>query len=174
MNALESEWKYYQLINSNEQTSKSWADSLKSIGTVKTVPELLFTLDETWKRGMENINDLNFFKNNIQPMWEDPANVNGGRCIMEIPTARKDILFDMWKNTVAFCASNAFECISGCVFNEKANYRISIWISDPQESEALMKAWKDTLNSNSVAFSFSLHNRYPDHSKYRKKGFGRK
>lgn len=170
---LESEWRYYQLSSSTEQNQKSWADSMKMIGCVRTVPELLFTLDETEKRGMENLTDLNLFKNNIQPMWEDPANVNGGRCIMEVPTSQRDAVFDLWRSTVAFCCSNAFETVSGCVYNEKANFRISIWVSDPRENEELMKAWRETLRNSQSMFSFALHNKYSDHSKNRKRFFNK-
>lgn len=174
MPGLQSEWRYYQLSNSSEQTQRSWADSLKMIGQVATVPELLHTLDETERRGLENLNDLNFFRTPVLPMWEDAANVNGGRCIMEVPTAQRELVFALWKSTVALCASGVFETICGCVFSEKANYRISIWISDPRECEALLKVWRDVLHCNHSMFSFALHNKYTDFSKNKKKHFNKK
>lgn len=166
---LVSQWTYYQLSNSGEQTQKTWADSLKSICTVNTQSELLYTLDEVEKIGMENFNDLNFFKNGIQPMWEDLSNVNGGRCMAEIGTNHKDVITTLWNRTVALCALDTFEGICGCVFNEKSNFRISIWISDPRYSEEILQAWKEVLDNCFVVYSFSMHNKYSESSKSKKK-----
>lgn len=173
MQGLQSEWRYYQLAGS-EQSQRSWADSLKMVGKATTVPELLYTLDETEKRGMENINDPNLFNGAVLPMWEDAANVNGGRCILEVPMSQRDALHGLWRTTVAFCCSGIFDSINGCVFNEKTYYRISIWISDPRENELIIKAWRDVLQGGQLSFSFALHNKYTDYSKNKKKHFSKK
>lgn len=170
---LQSEWRYTQIINI-DPTSKNWADNLKTICNVKTAPELLTTLDEIKRVGLENLTDVNFFKSTINPMWEDPININGGRCILEIPTSQKEKLFEIWKITVAMCASGAFDNICGCVFSEKANFRIAIWISDPREAEDILKAWKEVVDCSQAVFSFSLHNRFGDFSKSKRKSFSRK
>lgn len=169
MDNLKSSWTIYQLSGSGEQTQKTWASSMKSICVVKTIPELLSTLDNLERIGIENINDLNFFKDEIQPMWEDPSNVNGGRCILEISLNAKDEVLNVWKQTVALCVSETFDTICGCTFNEKSHYRICIWISDPRENEEIINAWKKILNENNFLFSFSLHNKYSDSSKNKKK-----
>lgn len=173
MSGLQSEWRYYQLSSSSEQAQRSWADSLKMVGQVVTIPELLYTLDETEKRGLESLSDLNFFRAPVLPMWEDAANVNGGRCIMEVPTSQRDAIFGLWKSTVALCASGMFETVCGCVFSEKANYRISIWVSDQRECENLLRVWRDVLHNTHSMFSFVLHNKYADSSKSKKKNFTR-
>jgi len=170
MNEIKSSWKYYQ-ISSQEQQQKDWAGSLKQICTVKAVPELLHTLDQTEIAGLENFLDLNFFKQNIQPMWEDPSNINGGRIIAEIPTALKDRLAELWRRTVAFCVLEPFEGINGCVYAEKANYRICIWISNPAVAEDITSAWRRVLSCDEVAFTFSLHAKHGDTSKSRKRTF---
>lgn len=174
MDNLQSKWTYYQLADNSEQTQKTWADALKAVCCVSTVPQLLFTLDEIGKAGLDNFNDLNFFKGEIQPMWEDPANVNGGRCMLEVSTNHKNAILEIWKKTVMLCASDLFDGINGCAFNEKANYRISLWISDPRESDEIVKIWKDVLDNNLGSFSFSLHNKYSEFSKSKKKFSNRK
>lgn len=171
MYELEATWKYYQLAFNDDPNQRSWADSLKEVGAVKTVPELLYTLDEMKKKGLENLTDLNLFKNEIKPMWEDAANINGGRCIMDLPVTQRDNVFDIWRKTVAFCCSNGFESICGCVFAEKANFRISLWISDPQESDNIIKAWKEVLESSQCNPSFSPHSKYLDNGRSKKRPF---
>lgn len=167
---LNSEWKYYQLSSGSEQNQKSWADAIKMVGAVKTIPELLYTLDEIEKVGLENLNDIHFFKGDVMPMWEHPVNVNGGRCIFELPISGKEFILEAWKKTTAFCSSNIFETISGCVFSEKASFRISIWISDPRESDDIINAWKELLKGIFGSFSFSLHNKYGDYNKNKRRG----
>ncbi|KAI4292925.1 translation initiation factor 4E [Pancytospora philotis] len=166
---MESGWCYYQLSNNSEQTVKSWADSLKRVGEVRTVPELLYTLDEIEQKGFENLIDLNFFKGSVKPMWEDPANINGGRCILEVPLTMREAVPDIWRSTVALCVSHLFDTINGCVFNEKSCFRIALWISDPAEAEATIKAWRELIPAGYTSLNFSLHNKYGDHSKGKKR-----
>ena len=98
-------------------------------------------------------------------MWEDPININGGKCTLEIPISMKDKLFDAWKMTVGLCTLGVFDNICGCVFNEKSNFRISIWISDPRDADDVLKAWKEVIDCPHGIFSFSLHNRFGDYNK---------
>lgn len=170
MDEMRSNWKYYQ-ISSIEQQQKDWASSIKQICAVRTIPELLYTLDQIEIAGLENFLDLNFFRQNIAPMWEDPNNVTGGRIIAEVHTALKDKLHDLWKRTVVFCALEPFKGINGCVYAEKANYRICIWISDPTSVEDITNAWKRILDCDELAFSFSLHAKHTESSKSKKKSF---
>lgn len=167
MQKIKTSWKYYQ-ISSAEQNQKNWADCIKSVCTMHTYPELLYVLDQTKKAGLENFLDLNFFKDSIMPMWEDSENVNGGRIIMEVPQSQKDILHSLWARTVVFCSLEPTEGINGCVFAEKANYRICIWISNPSVAEEVANAWRHVLNCNSATFTFTLHNRQGDNSKYKR------
>ncbi|ELA42261.1 uncharacterized protein VICG_00660 [Vittaforma corneae ATCC 50505] len=170
MDEIKSNWKYYQ-VSSIEQQQKDWASSVKQICIVKTVPELLYTLDQTEIAGLENFLDLSFFRQNIAPMWEDPNNVTGGRIIVEIPTALKEKLHGLWKKTVVFCILEPFKGINGCVYAEKANYRICIWISDPTSAEDITHAWKRILDCDELSFSFSLHAKHTEPSKSKKKPF---
>lgn len=138
---------------------------------VRTVPELLYTLDRTEIAGLDNLLDLNFFRENIIPMWEDQANVGGGRIIAEVPTSMKDRLHDLWRKTVVFCILEPFEGINGCVYAEKANYRICIWIANPANAEEITAAWKRVLGCDEVSFTFSLHARHSENVKSKKKAY---
>lgn len=161
---MKSQWKYYQVVTSDTQ-QKNWADCIKHIATVKTYPELHHTLDMTLVAGIENFHDLNFFRHGVQPMWEDPANKNGGRIIMEIPLSHKDILHTLWSKTTIFCALDAFSTITGCVYAEKANYRICLWIGDSNFAEDVTGAWKHVLECNVATFAYSSHDKNNDSSR---------
>lgn len=165
---MKSQWKYYQVV-APENNQKSWADCIKPIATITTFPELLDSFDKTLEFGLENLNDLNFFKNDIKPIWEEQANKNGGRIIMEVPLSQKDIVFEIWKRTVVFCAMNLFTTVNGCVYAEKANFRICIWIGDSNFSEEVTNAWKKVLDNDQATFIYSSHDRASDASKRGKK-----
>lgn len=176
MDELSSEWNCYQLSSTPEQSSRNWAESLKNVCTVRRVPQLLFLLDEMAKINITSFIDFNFFKCGIMPMWEDPANMNGGRCIIEIPHSKKDAVMNVWKVTALLCSCNAFSTISGCVYNEKANYRISIWVSEEKESNEIIKIWKELVNMPEATFAFTFHNNrgHSDYSRHRKRGMSRR
>lgn len=169
MSEIKSIWKYHQ-ISSPEQQQIDWANSIKQICTVKTIPEILYTIDQTESAGLENFLDLNFFKQNIAPMWEDPNNIHGGRIIAEFPLSMKDKLHELWKRTVVFCALEPFHGINGCVYTEKASYRICVWISDPSNADDIKAAWKHVLDCDDVSFAFTIHSERTDGSRLKKRG----
>lgn len=169
MDELQFNWKYYQ-SSSVEQQQKDWAGSLKKIGMVKNITELLYTLDGTEKEGLDNFLDMNFFKQDIVPMWEDPHNIAGGRIMAEIPHHLKDKLIEFWKKTIVFCVLEPYKGINGCVYADKANYRISIWIADSNISDDIINAWKGILNNDEISYTFSPHSKFNDSSRNKKKG----
>lgn len=168
MEEMQSTWKYYQSA-SIEQQQKDWAGSIKMLRAIKTIPELLTTFDKIEAVGLDNFLDMNIFKQNIAPMWEDPNNIGGGRILAEIPHSLKDKLHELWKKSVVFCVIELFKEINGCVFAEKANYRISLWISNPTNYQEIINAWKEVLDCDEITFSFSLHSKHPDTSKSKKR-----
>lgn len=167
MQNLKTSWNYYQ-TSASEQNQKNWADCVKEVCSMKAYPEILYAIDQTKKAGLENFMDLNFFKDKIMPTWEDPANSNGGRIIMEIPLSQRDILHSLWARTVIFCSLEPYEGINGCVFAEKANYRICIWVANSSIADEVVNAWKHVLNCNCASFTFTLHNKPNDGSRYKK------
>lgn len=44
--------------------------------------------------------NFHFFKEGVKPMWEDPANKEGGKWLIMTATAKKKELDSMWLNTV--------------------------------------------------------------------------
>ena len=46
--------------------------------------------------------NFHLFLKGVQPMWEDPANVDGGKWIAQVLRAKKKELDNYWLNTVRF------------------------------------------------------------------------
>ena len=169
---MKSQWKYFQIARQTEQM-KNWSDCIKQIAMVSTYPEVLYTLDMTGLAGLENLNDLNFFKNGVQPMWEDVANKNGGRIIMELPLLQLELLQELWRRTIIFCAIEAFPTVTGCVYAEKVNYRICLWIGDSNLADEVTSAWKHVLDCEFATFSYISHDRSNDFARKGKRSITR-
>ncbi|KAM0671264.1 translation initiation factor 4E [Ordospora colligata] len=171
---LESSWVLWQ--NGNDDSNiRSWGEDILEVGEVSTVPEFLYMCDMIVKNGVENLCSMNLFKKGIKPMWEDEANVNGGRLILDIPMMTREDLNGIWKKTMAFCVSNCIENICGCVFNEKQSvYKISIWFGRDYNQDMIKEKWESVLgNINLPIYSF-LHKKSLDGTKGGKKKWGGK
>lgn len=44
--------------------------------------------------------NYHFFLKGVQPMWEDPANAQGGKWTLTIPKNKKDNIDAFWLNAV--------------------------------------------------------------------------
>lgn len=95
--------------------------------------------------------DYNLFKNDIKPMWEDPANFNGGRWLFTIQKSTQKeqgktqsyakTLDAMWLEVVLCLIGEAFEKYSdqicGAVLNVRPKLdKIAVWTSDSKDMEA--------------------------------------
>ena len=162
-------WSYYQVLPSQDNPNVNWSDLIRRICTLSTPSELMYTLDATEKAGFSSISDLHFFKEDIKPMWEDPRNSNGGRCIMEIPAALSSRISEFWNATVAFCFAGVFDSITGCVCSEKSTFRISIWVGSQDEVDEIIKAWKSLVDQSACTCIFAPYNKMGDQSKFKRK-----
>lgn len=50
--------------------------------------------------------DYAIFKNNIRPMWEDAANIHGGRWLISFDKKRNINIDNIWLFVVSFFTSN--------------------------------------------------------------------
>lgn len=166
---LESSWVLWQNGN-DESNTKSWEEDIIAVGEVSTVPEFLYLCDEITKAKVDNLCTMNLFKKGIKPMWEDEANIDGGRLITDVSVISRNDVNELWKRTMAFCVSNSVDNICGCVFNEKqAFYKIAIWFGKDYNQDTIRDKWLSVLGLNkSLVYSF-LHRKSLDTSKGRKK-----
>jgi translation initiation factor 4E len=166
---LESPWVLWQ-NTSDESNVQSWGSDLVEVGEASSVPQFLYMVDEMKKIGVENLSSMRLFRKGVKPMWEDEANVNGGRLIVDIPVFSKTNIDTIWANTMAFCISNEIDDICGCVCNEKSPvYKISIWIGNEQSHEKVLKKWQEKLGLEKASIYFCSHKKSLDITKSRKK-----
>jgi translation initiation factor 4E len=125
--------------------------------------------------------NLHFFRNGVFPMWEDTANVGGGKWVIELSTGTKS--HEMWISTLMFCisemcivkrenvdvesedlaladdevATDLCSSICGAVFSPRRNcLRISVWtgIKDERVLQVggLWKKFAEIPEQSKIAF----------------------
>ncbi|XP_052862437.1 eukaryotic translation initiation factor 4E1-like [Anopheles cruzii] len=130
---------------------KTWADSMNEVTSFSTVEDFWSLYNHI--RGPSEIKvggDYMLFKSHIRPMWEDEANIRGGRWTVSM---NKHLSDKYWLDTVLCLIGEAFEYsdeICGAIVNVRQKIdKISIWTANSQHREAVMdigRTYKERLN----------------------------
>eukprot|EP00695_Tsukubamonas_globosa_P000377 TRINITY_DN1277_c0_g1_i1.p1 TRINITY_DN1277_c0_g1~~TRINITY_DN1277_c0_g1_i1.p1 ORF type:complete len:184 (+),score=29.26 TRINITY_DN1277_c0_g1_i1:76-552(+) len=81
---LENSWAfYYDKRLPAVKAASQFESNLQTVGTVSSVEEFWsYYLHMKKPSALESGSTYHFFKSNIKPMWEDPANEKGGRLMV--------------------------------------------------------------------------------------------
>ncbi|KAJ2778174.1 eukaryotic translation initiation factor 4E [Coemansia javaensis] len=144
--------------NSSRRTSTStWTAGVKKIETMSTVEEFWGVYNSV-ANAMDLPTGSNFhmFRHGIRPMWEDPANANGGKWGYLFQRSIGEKVNEHWLHTLLACIGETFESspdVCGVVFaNRKNCFRIALWTrnADDREScENIGRHLKKVLGVNS-------------------------
>ncbi|CAG8773527.1 12669_t:CDS:2, partial [Cetraspora pellucida] len=146
---LSNSWTMYYVDTSVSKTnsrlaSRKYSSTLHSVFSCSTVPELC----EQYKALTSYIkpsdlkidSNLNFFKDDIQPMWEDVRNEGGGKLTLCPPRRQLDSL---WDTVVMLLAGDMFDCsdnICGAICARRSRGdRVEIWMGSQITSEDVEK-----------------------------------
>jgi len=188
---LKDSWTFQIKLNnvdfSKDQKKDSWMNGYKNILTdIDDVPKFW----GLWNNVLGNIQDKNktipytihaFFKNKIEPAWEDKSNVGG--CSMHfyisntISNKKSGILGDNDKNVNLFaesvallCISNIIDGINGSTFDVKpprgrfgSKWKISIWL-DNRRKETIDSVKKYLLSETNLEEKLINECRIDNHS----------
>ncbi|OAO18112.1 eukaryotic translation initiation factor 4E type 2 [Blastocystis sp. ATCC 50177/Nand II] len=79
-------WNEYRFWRTMEYGSnkEEYEHGLQSLGSCKTVEEFWKLYCSLPVIGTEGTTNYSFFRNGIEPLWEDPANANGGRITVSL------------------------------------------------------------------------------------------
>ncbi|KAI8809961.1 eukaryotic translation initiation factor 4E [Cladochytrium replicatum] len=139
---LQNRWTLWFDNPQKKTTQANWSQNLKKVITVGTVEDFWGMYNNVMKAtGLMAGANYSFFKEGVQPMWEDPANEKGGKWVVPIPRGKRDTLLDQyWLNTILACVGEEFnrgDEICGVVVSvRKAQDRLSIWTKTASDKEA--------------------------------------
>ncbi|PRP78962.1 eukaryotic translation initiation factor 4E-2-like [Planoprotostelium fungivorum] len=126
----------------------SWGDNIKKVFTVSSVEDFWRLYNNvSLPSQLQTGTTYNFFKQGIEPKWEDPNNDQGGRWTIIVPKT-KGLIDRLWLWLVLACVGEQLEDdqnqICGAVVNVRKNQdKISLWTKDAENEEAGLKIGKN-------------------------------
>ncbi|XP_034106158.1 eukaryotic translation initiation factor 4E1 [Drosophila sulfurigaster albostrigata] len=159
---LEHVWTLWYLENDR---TKHWRDMLNEITQIDSI-ETFWSLYYTIKTPSElKVNcDYYMFKQGIQPMWEDEANIKGGRWLFTMGKSSKDALDRVWLDILLMMVGESFEYASdicGAVVNIRGkSNKISVWTANHTNELAVLEIGfklKTLLHLQSHNLQYQLH-----------------
>jgi translation initiation factor 4E len=130
-------------------------NKIKEEARMHSAAEFLYVIRRIHK--LHNINpitDLCMFKEGIQPMWEDPSNINGGKWVFKLK--KNTIDQRMFEKMVVWMALKPFATmeVNGILISVRTNLVIlSFWTKEcpakKKDKDLQEKEIRDTLDLNS-------------------------
>ncbi|KAH9387431.1 translation initiation factor 4E [Nematocida major] len=120
--------------------SEDFKSKIKQEAKITTPEEFLYVIRRLLKlQDIKTITDLSLFKEGIEPMWEDPSNLKGGKWIVKIKrNTAEQRLFEsvfLWMALVPFKTMD----VNGAVISVRGHHTIlSLWTKTcPSDGEML-------------------------------------
>ncbi|KAF9968018.1 hypothetical protein BGZ70_007126 [Mortierella alpina] len=143
---LQHPWTlYYDITTGYSRQSSSlnnYENGLRDLGTFTTVE--LFARYFNWiekPHRMEISANYHLFKGGIKPMWEDPANANGGRWIITLLSKNTELLDRCWMELAYALVGEQLDVgddICGAVLSRRTKAdRLAVWVRDSENVEAI-------------------------------------
>jgi len=129
--------------------NKSYEDNTFTLGTTASVEEF-WRLYVHLRRPVDErptVCDYHVFRNGIRPMWEDEANVNGGKWIVRL---KKGLAARYWEDILLAILGGQFRVgdeVCGCVLSVRYQEDIlSIWNRSADSRRVCMQI-RDTMRA---------------------------
>ena len=137
---LENSWTlWYDSKRTVKPDATSWEENLQTVQVLSNVEEFWAMLSIIKKPGqMELSSNYHFFKTGIKPMWEDPANVEGGKWVISLQAATDLYNLDgIWEELLMSLIGEYLDDdivgdqITGCVLGKRRNAtKLAVWIKN--------------------------------------------
>ncbi|KAK9702850.1 eukaryotic translation initiation factor 4E [Basidiobolus ranarum] len=137
---LNNAWTLWYDNPGKKTSQSSWSQNLKEVVTFSTVEDFWGTYNN-----VVNVHDLtpgsnyHLFKEGIKPMWEDAANEQGGKWVIQFPKKTGEEINNLWLYAILCCIGETFlyeDQISGAVASvRKGFYRLSLWTRTSDSKE---------------------------------------
>ncbi|KAJ6223641.1 hypothetical protein RDWZM_002186 [Blomia tropicalis] len=135
--------------NNSNNNNKNWMDCQRALAELDTLESFWHFFVQLQSPSIARINqDYALFKHGIEPMWEDPHNVNGGQWIFVIQKSHPNYRYlvdNVWDEIVLALICSIFspsimDLICGVVFSMRISCftKISVWLSDYRAVKELL------------------------------------
>mmetsp|Transcript_3342 Transcript_3342/g.3168 ORF Transcript_3342/g.3168 Transcript_3342/m.3168 type:complete len:197 (-) Transcript_3342:86-676(-) len=146
----------------------NWKDNLKNCGTFNTAEGFWQVFNNVKPASQLSLNsNYHIFTEGMEPMWEDPANMNGGKFVLTIPKkdSKSGRCDEWWLFTVLAIVGETMDLkgneICGTVVSiRKSQDRIALWLKscNPEACIQIGERWKRALEvSNKTTLKYQSH-----------------
>ncbi|ORZ20600.1 translation initiation factor eIF 4e-like domain-containing protein [Absidia repens] len=126
---LHYSWVFWFMHRSPGSKITNYEDQMKRIATFSSIEEFWAVYSHINRpHDLPTISDYHLFKHGVRPMWEDAANIQGGKWIVRV---KKGLASRYWENLVLAIIGDQFDVqdeICGAVLSiRNSEDIISIW-----------------------------------------------
>jgi len=160
---LQNRWSMWY----NSCSKDAWEP--RHIASMTTVEEFWCLYNNLLPPSRIPLGNYHFFKNGIEPTWEDAANQKGGKWWFELPKSESALMDDLWLWTLLALIGEYFETsedINGAVVSPRARVtKLALWTTcnDEARMRKIGQAWREALRIGGEFF-YLPHN--PDSSQF--------
>ncbi|XP_033226487.1 eukaryotic translation initiation factor 4E-like [Belonocnema kinseyi] len=148
--------------------TKKWEDCNHEIASVDTAEDF-WSLYNHIKSipDLRQGSDYSMFKEGIRPMWEDRANINGGRWLITLDRKQRSTELDRyWLETLLCMIGEGFDEFSDDVCGAVVNVRprqdkLALWTANATNSTSIMeigRKLKERLGISKMMLGYQIHN----------------
>jgi len=144
---LQNRWSMWYFKNDK---AKDWKSNQRLIASCDTVEDFWALFNHLKPpSGLQAGCDYSFFKEGIEPMWEDPRNIEGGRWLINLQRHQRNVDLDMfWQETLLCLIGEIFDPYSDEVLGAVVNIRpkgdkLAIWTADAEKKNQIMNIGKN-------------------------------
>jgi translation initiation factor 4E len=148
---LDSKWTFWFETKTRRDRNRnlSKTDYLKDFKKSKTF-DTIKSFWDCWKEVQKECNpsasDCNYelFKHGIKPVWEDPKNIKGGRCVLSYPRTTQEETMRQWVSLMITLLIGEFGPeINGVVLSTRTwGNTYSVWVRNSKDREAVDTAMR--------------------------------
>jgi len=134
---LKYPWGFFFLSNDK---NLDWMKRLSRICTLNTVEEFWAFVDRIRQPSIMPQCDYSLFKYEIEPVWEVPENVNGGRLVFQLQKPEPHIFDELWLKLMLGMIGDYFGeetkslCGAVCSSRQKGS-KISLWTTNAEDDD---------------------------------------
>ncbi|KAG0052273.1 Eukaryotic translation initiation factor 4E type 2 [Gryganskiella cystojenkinii] len=143
---LHFNWVFWFMHRAPGSKITNYESSMKKIATFGSVEDFWAVYSHLRRpHELPNVSDYHLFKQGVRPVWEDAANINGGKWIVRL---KKGLASRYWENLVMSVIGDQFDVgseICGIVLSIRGGEDIlSIWNKSAHEGRINLKI-RDTM-----------------------------
>lgn len=162
---LENTWTLWYFA---PEKNKTWEQSQRKVSSFNTCEDFWSLYNHLKKASEVNFGcDLSLFKDDVRPMWEDAANKNGGRWLVNLDRRMRinGSLDRFWLELLLCMIGEAFgdnsEEICGAVFNARPRMdKLALWTGNSQVEDQVMgigRVIKERLGLGNMLLEYGSH-----------------